>query len=56
MADRGEPRRWTARHPDGGRVDVDGVEWFRTDGTPDWYRWDGDTLITRYKPVWPADG
>ncbi|UYL88185.1 hypothetical protein SEA_EVAA_74 [Gordonia phage Evaa] len=35
-----EPRRWTAEHPDGGRVDVDGTEWFACDPYPTWYRWE----------------
>ncbi|WIC90049.1 hypothetical protein SEA_SISKO_67 [Gordonia phage Sisko] len=40
-----EPRRWTAEHPDGGRVDVNGTEWFACDPYPTWYRWErGDAL------------
>lgn len=42
----GAPRRWTAGHPDGGRVDVNGVEWFACDPYPTWYRWEDGKLFT----------
>ncbi|QDF17598.1 hypothetical protein SEA_YAGO84_67 [Gordonia phage Yago84] len=54
-----EPRRWTAEHPDGGRIDVDGVEWFACDPYPTWYRWErGDALTGQLivgRPDWPHE-
>lgn len=53
-----KPRRWTFDHPDGGRKDVDGVEWFACDPYPTWYRWKGDELITTeytVQPRWPNE-
>ncbi len=42
--------------PNPGRFDTDGNEWFRTDGTDVWYRWevkaDSTELVTRSKPKW----
>ena len=42
-----EPQRWTWNHPDGGRFDVNGVQWFACDPYPTWYRWEDGKLITR---------
>lgn len=42
-----EPRRWTWNHPDGGRFDVNGVQWFACDPYPTWYRWEDGELIRR---------
>ncbi|URM86184.1 hypothetical protein SEA_BIGGITYBASS_67 [Gordonia phage BiggityBass] len=55
-----QPRRWTAEHPEGGRVDVDGVEWLACDPYPTWYRWepDKDTVsghrLIVGRPTWPT--
>jgi hypothetical protein len=53
-----EPRRWTSEHPDGGRIDVDGVEWFACDPYPTWFTWSGGNLITLEgydDPIWKDD-
>jgi hypothetical protein len=47
------PRRWMPDHPDGGRVDVDGVVWLACDPYPTWYRWEGGELITG-QPRFPS--
>lgn len=42
--------------PNPGRVDRDGVTWWRTDGTNSWYRWDEHKkLITKARPSWPVN-
>lgn len=41
-----ELRRWTSGHPDGGRLDINGVEWFACDPYPTWYRWEDGKLYT----------
>ena len=39
--------------PSSGRRDVYGVEWWRTDGTTAWYRFDDDgRLVTLATPEW----
>jgi hypothetical protein len=44
-----ETREFFAPNP--GRLDVDGIEWFKTDGFTGWYRWvidpDGRHLIKK---------
>ena len=49
-----KPRQWSTGHPDGGRVDVDGVEWFAGDPYPTWHYWKDQDLITprNGEPVW----
>lgn len=49
-----ETRQYYYGHPDGGRLDVDGVEWFKTDGYEDWYRWNNGELITEL-PNFPEE-
>jgi len=43
-------------YPNPGRKDVDGVEWWKTDGYSGWYRWvtknGKQKLITRRTPNW----
>jgi hypothetical protein len=48
-----ETRRYYGGHPDGGRRDVDGVEWFLTDGYDGWFRWEGKALIRKPRPKFP---
>jgi hypothetical protein len=54
-----EDRQYYCGHPDGGLVDVDGVEWFKTDGYSGWYRWEdqlgGRKLISLERPEFPHD-
>lgn len=38
-------RRWTHSHPDGPRLDVNGVAWFACDPYPTWYRWGNSGLV-----------
>ncbi len=38
-------RKWTFEHPDGGRIDVNGVEWFACDPYPTFYRRENGELI-----------
>lgn len=45
-------RRWTHDHPDGPRLDVNGVAWFACDPYPTWYRWEGERLIMN-RPQFP---
>lgn len=45
-------RRWTWGHPDGPRLDVDGVAWFACDPYPTWYRW-GNSGLAIARPRFP---
>lgn len=47
-----KPRRWAKEHPDGGRVDRSGIEWFVTDPYPTWYRRDGLDRLIVGNPIW----
>ena len=47
-----ERRQWEEGHPDGPRLDVDGVAWSACDPYPTWYRWEDDRLITS-RPRFP---
>ena len=53
---RASDRPWIAGHPDGPRIDVEGVAWFACDPYPLWYRWEGERLI-KGTPTFPeGDG
>ena len=49
----GRPR--TQGHPDGPRVDIDGVAWFACDPYPTWYRWGYSGLVIG-TPRFPEGG
>jgi len=49
-----ETRPFYSGHPDGGRRDTSGVEWFRTDGYSGWYHWADGKLITNQSPAFPG--
>lgn len=42
-------RRYYAESGEG-KKDVDGIEWFLTDGYYGWYRWKDGKLITKRRP------
>ena len=42
-----ECRQWTEGHPDGPRLDSDGVAWYACDPYPTWYRWEGGRPFTK---------
>lgn len=42
--------------PNPGKIDIDGVEWFQTDGTYDWYRWSDGSVVIKSQPLFPPEG
>lgn len=53
MSETTTPRR-KYEHPNPGRLDVDGVEWWACDPYPTWYRWEGTELLTNHAK-WAED-
>lgn len=55
MDSRQDGRRWTHGHPDGPRLDVNGVAWEACDPYPTWYRWENGRLIYGRTPRFPKE-
>ena len=42
--------------PNPGKIDIDGVEWFRTDDSYGWYRWSDGSVVIKSQPLFPPEG